>query len=235
MRIKAKFTENEQKLNAKFGEYQDLSDGGFEKGYEAGYNKGYINGNNDGNAEGYKQGYDAGETQMENVLVSFLNRTITEFETDQHVTNLCSYIFSDCKQLERIKIDSVVTIGSCALQRCDALTSVCFPNCTTVSATAFFFDKNLQVADFPKLTTFNGTQIFAYCSKLETLIIRTETGICQLSSSSIFAQNPISRGTGYIYVPRSLIDTYKSATNWTVFANQFRAIEDYPDICDPSN
>lgn len=34
-------------------------------------------------------------------------------------------------------------------------------------------------------------------------------------------------GTGYIYVPRALVDTYKAATNWSTIADQFRALEDY--------
>lgn len=37
--------------------------------------------------------------------------------------------------------------------------------------------------------------------------------------------------TGYIYVPRALVDSYKAATNWSTYADQIRAIEDYPDIC----
>ena len=32
------------------------------------------------------------------------------------------------------------------------------------------------------------------------------------------------------YVPTSLVDTYKSATNWSTYAEQIRAIEDYPEI-----
>lgn len=36
---------------------------------------------------------------------------------------------------------------------------------------------------------------------------------------------------GYIYVPRDLIETYKVSTNWVTYANQLRAIEDYPEIC----
>jgi hypothetical protein len=42
---------------------------------------------------------------------------------------------------------------------------------------------------------------------------------------------PIGKGTGYVYVPSALIETYKTATNWSTFAAQFRAIEDYPEIC----
>ena len=37
--------------------------------------------------------------------------------------------------------------------------------------------------------------------------------------------------TGFIYVPRELVDSYKAATNWDAYASQIRAIEDYPDIC----
>ena len=33
-----------------------------------------------------------------------------------------------------------------------------------------------------------------------------------------------------IYVPRALVNEYKNATNWTVYADYIRAIEDYPDI-----
>ena len=34
----------------------------------------------------------------------------------------------------------------------------------------------------------------------------------------------------YVYVPKALVGAYKSATNWSTYANQIRAIEDYPDI-----
>lgn len=41
---------------------------------------------------------------------------------------------------------------------------------------------------------------------------------------------PMKSGTGYIYVPAALVDSYKAATNWSTYADQIRAIEDYPDI-----
>ena len=33
------------------------------------------------------------------------------------------------------------------------------------------------------------------------------------------------------YVPSTLVDSYKSATNWSIYEARIRAIEDYPDIC----
>ena len=40
----------------------------------------------------------------------------------------------------------------------------------------------------------------------------------------------ISSGSGYIYVPAALVDSYKAAGNWQYYADQIRAIEDYPEI-----
>jgi hypothetical protein len=40
----------------------------------------------------------------------------------------------------------------------------------------------------------------------------------------------IEDGTGYIYVPSALVETYKTASNWVTYAAQIRAIEDYPEI-----
>lgn len=72
--------------------------------------------------------------------------------------------------------------------------------------------------------------MFYECQVLETVIIRTSE-ICVLDSYMAFTGTPIESGTGYIYVPSALVDSYKAATNWTTYADQIRAIEDYPDIC----
>jgi hypothetical protein len=52
-----------------------------------------------------------------------------------------------------------------------------------------------------------------------------------LYNNEVFTSTPIADGTGYIYVPAALVDTYKADSNWSVYENQIRAIEDYPDIC----
>jgi hypothetical protein len=51
--------------------------------------------------------------------------------------------------------------------------------------------------------------------------------MCPLWNKNSFDSSSIAKGTGYVYVPRSLVDSYKSATNWSTYANQFRALEDY--------
>ena len=56
------------------------------------------------------------------------------------------------------------------------------------------------------------------------------------NGDGLFTYCPINNGgddglQGYIYVPKALLEDYKVATNWSVYADKFRAIEDYPDIC----
>ena len=55
--------------------------------------------------------------------------------------------------------------------------------------------------------------------------------MCELDDTSVFSDTPISKGTGYIYVPKALVESYQAHEKWSTYADQFRAIEDYPDIC----
>ena len=71
---------------------------------------------------------------------------------------------------------------------------------------------------------------FDTCSALTTVILR-KNQVCTLANVSAFNSTPIKSGTGYVYVPSALVDSYKTATNWSTYAAQIRAIEDYPDIC----
>ena len=57
MRLKVNFREIDEKLNVKFQEIHEVSDGGYDKGYNDGYGKGY----GVGNTEGYENGYSKGE------------------------------------------------------------------------------------------------------------------------------------------------------------------------------
>ena len=82
-----------------------------------------------------------------------------------------------------------------------------------------------------------------YCYSLTALILGAST-VCKIKNSSIFTNcyhyngtvhttyNPDGLKDGYIYVSKALIEDYKVATNWSKFAEQFRAIEDYPEICE---
>ena len=101
---------------------------------------------------------------------------------------------------------------------------------TEIGYFAFAYCQNLTTVDSSSVTTIY-TKAFLGCSKLVTLILRNPDGVCTLITKNALGNTPIASGTGYIYVPSAFVDSYKAATNWSAFANQFRAIEDYPDIC----
>lgn len=121
--------------------------------------------------------------------------------------------------------DRVTSIGDSAFYGANALTSVCFPAATSIGNNAFYYCSSLVIADFPLVTTI-GDNAFNNCKALTSLILRSNT-TAVLSGTSTFANSNIHPKNGHIYVPSALIDSYKSATNWSTYASQFRALEEY--------
>lgn len=144
----------------------------------------------------------------------------------------CEYIgsqsFAYCG-LKNVYLPKALSLTGSVFVRCEKLETICLPEATSSFQSALNYCISLWKCDFHKMT--NIQKIFTGCASLTALILRKEDGICSLTASSNLSGTPIANGTGYIYVPASLIEDYKVATNWATYANQFRAIEDYPDIC----
>ena len=124
--------------------------------------------------------------------------------------------------------DRVTTVGAYAFQNCSGLTSVSFPNVTSIGDYAFNAAHKLAKADLPKVTSI-GQHGFSAANALEALILRNTEKVCSLGSDAV-SYTKISSDSGYIYVPAALVDSYKAAANWKNYADQIRAIEDYPEI-----
>ena len=137
--------------------------------------------------------------------------------------------FWNCTALTTVNSPSLQIVGEQAFLTCTSLTTINVENVIKINPSGFESCKALEHLDFHIVQTISRAS-FNGCSKLKELIIRSES-VCTLSSTSAFSSTPIKSGTGYIYVPSVLINTYKTATNWSTFQAQFRAIEDYPDIC----
>lgn len=145
-----------------------------------------------------------------------------------NVTSIGDSAFYYCSALTSVNFPSATNIGTYAFYYCSSLTTVDFPNVTSIGEAAFNGCSALTIADFPNVTSI-GTYVFSY-SELTTLILRSTT-MATLSSTNTFNGTPIKDGTGYIYVPSALVASYQAANNWSTYSAQFRAIEDYPDIC----
>lgn len=144
------------------------------------------------------------------------------------VTSLPSSCFNACENLETISIPLCYFIGNSALSYINKLKEVSCP-ASNVDSFAFYSDPELEKVDFNPTgdgAMSIGYGAFNYCNKLKILALRSEK-VWSLSDSSCFQGTLIESGTGFIYVPKGHVDEYKTATNWTVYADQFRALEDY--------
>ena len=99
------------------------------------------------------------------------------------------------------------------------------PQLTAVPANAFQWCQAITAEDFLCLTRIAASG-FANCSSLKTLVLRSDA-VVTLENTNALTSTLIANGSGYIYVPSALIDSYRTATNWATYSAQFRALEDY--------
>lgn len=167
---------------------------------------------------------------------AFLNSQITEANFPL-VTKLGHSAFKSCAYIVEANLPLLTTVAHDIFYECYKLAKVICPNFTSLPSQIFRSCYRLPSLDFHKLTSID-TRVFYNCYSLTRLILRHNEG-CTLSNSNSFdncyhfhgtvnaAYNPEGLKDGYIYVPRALIEDYKVATNWSNFATQFRALEDY--------
>lgn len=125
--------------------------------------------------------------------------------------------------------DRVTSVGSYAFGHLSKLTSISLPSVTTIENFAFCRSgvKSVYLRSVQSI----GRGSLQQTTSLETLVLGNTETVCALLTTDVLTQSKIAAGTGYVYVPAALVDSYKSATNWAKYANQIRAIEDYPEIC----
>lgn len=146
------------------------------------------------------------------------------------VTSLRTRACQGATALVSANLPSVTSLGGYAFYQATGLETVKLPKLTTVSTQVFYGCTKLEHADCGMLGNLPA-QTFNACSALTELILRKSSSICTLSNVNAINNTPIGKGTGYVYVPSALVDSYKENATWSTFAEQFRAIEDYPEIC----
>lgn len=160
------------------------------------------------------------------VIDSIIVGDITEFK-DNAVTNVGQYVFKGCTELTDVDVPNALSLDKYAFQGCRSLKTLHAPNVTFIDNYAFSEDSALRTVDLPVVTSI-GASAFNLCSSLSTLILRNTNMVCALSNvNAIGNSTPIASGTGYIYVPSALVDSYKADSKWSTFANQFRKLEEW--------
>lgn len=153
--------------------------------------------------------------------------------------------FYNCKLLKNVFLPKLTTLGRNGFNS-TGLESINLPLCTKLGVASFSQTNKLVVATLPLVTSLEGS-CFSYSSvqkidtssvisigayafggaqQLDTLILRNSSVCTLANSTNTFTNTKIAAGTGYIYVPDNLVDSYKTATNWVTFANQIKPISE---------
>lgn len=135
--------------------------------------------------------------------------------------------FYGCTRLTSVNMPVLATCRASMFQGCSALTQIILPRMVIGYSYVFADCTSLDLVDLGGKGGTIGTGTFRNCP-LTALVLRSST-VPTLSNTNAFQGSNIEAGTGYIYVPRDLISSYESASNWSTFAGQFRALEDYTD------
>ena len=141
--------------------------------------------------------------------VSFPNATSTGDST-----------FRGCSKLTEVSFPKATRIGGIAFQDCKGLISVSFPEVTSIGSSAFLGCSSLTEASFPNATSIE-IGAFQKCTELTTIYVGTNTSkVCTLSNANAF--NNCTALTN-IYVPANLVNSYKTDTDWSKYADKIKA------------
>lgn len=143
------------------------------------------------------------------------------------LTGLSSYVFNNCSKLGSTELpNGITTIGNYCFYNCQKLVLTEIPvGVTSLGERTFYQCISLQKLNFLGEISRLGYEAFYYCSNLEKLIFSNVTKVPTLDATT-FKNSKIASGTGYIYVPDDLVDSFKTATNWSTYADQIKPISE---------
>ena len=164
---------------------------------------------------------------------------------DNSASFVASYAFKDKKNLQTVNLPYATRVYLEAFRGCTSLTQVNLPMCSYINRYTFIYCSSLSQISLPMcsrigmyvftycpltqvslpMCSFIGNYTFQNCSSLSIITIGYSS-VCNLINSMTFDHTQITPSTGSIYVPASLVDSYKSATNWSYFSTQIFPISE---------
>ena len=153
--------------------------------------------------------------------------------------------FYNCKLLKSVNLPKLTSLGNNSFNSA-GLGSINLPLCTKIGSSSFSKTNQLVSVTLPLVVSISGfcfnyssvqkidtssvisieAYAFGGAQQLDTLILRNSSVCTLANSTNTFTNTKIATGTGYIYVPDNLVDSYKTATNWVTFASQIKPISE---------
>lgn len=151
---------------------------------------------------------------------------LTTVKLPNGIKVLSDYCFYSTIWLKQIELPETLEIIDVYSFYGSGIESIEIPvNTTKINNQAFYRCNSLHTVDIKStaLTSIGGYG-FRECPSLTKFILRSNT-VPSVNANS-FNDTPIKNGTGYIYVKDDLVSKYKSATNWSTYAEQIKPISE---------
>lgn len=159
----------------------------------------------------------------------------------------------DDDSVKFLNFPNVLEVGASAFEGCTSIQTANFPKAITLKSSVFKSCRNLTKVELNALTA-TKNQILdglaygstdgcvVYMNSLESInaklanynqayiskLVLGSPAVCTLGSTSYFDYTWIKTktDTGFVYVPDDLVDSYKTATNWTTFADKIKPMSE---------
>ena len=178
-------------------------------------------------------------------MISFMRNELTSIPALDGVTSVGAGMFQSCSRLTSFDFSNITYIGQSAFYGAGLSGVVVLPKAVNIINTAFRGNPFTKIIFKGGLLRIDAS-VFEGCNRLEVIDAKMTSSIginsgtfynTQSLSAMILRQNflcpifgafPSSCGlrtSGNIYVPASLVDSYKAATNWSTYADRILPIE----------
>ena len=148
--------------------------------------------------------------------------------------------FDSCNKLpSKLIFENVIFVGANFLSSNKTVEVLSFPKMTTLQGRALYGANALKTIYLSNIEAVEDYG-FYHAHVLTAIIMDNPNKVCELKSSAnvfryayhylgevIDVHNPEGLQDGYIYVPDNLLEDYKTATNWSVFADRFKPLSEW--------
>lgn len=145
----------------------------------------------------------------------------------------CEIVYGDafvfCSNLTTVNLPKCTKFTGAAFNGCSRLQNVNIPVVREIGQRCFNGCRMLESLEFKSNVTAINAQAFYGCSTLTKVIFNGNTAVPALGNANAFTNTPIASGTGYIYVPDSLVEDWKVADRWSTYAAQIKPLSELPE------
>lgn len=141
-------------------------------------------------------------SEMANAISQITGADVTDYDTLHSIVD---------RSATKLVLPGVTILGKNCLRNFESLTEIDLPDATYIGSGTF--DRSFYI---------------------KRILLRSNT-ICDVGGSFYNAlgtqesgNSPFLNGTGRIYVPSNLVDSYKANSQWKDFASMIRSIDTYP-------